>query len=213
MKGLFISGSGTDVGKTFIAQHLVQLLIQSRQVSVRKPVESDCRIVDGGLETKDARKLLNASNVAEDIDTVCPYKFHQCSSAESASKAQNTRLSLDQLVEACVSDTFVVVEGAGGLLSPLADEALNIDLAKSLALPLILVVKDELGAVNQALLTIKVARQYQLEIACVVLNQFVSNTLDNANAIRHYGQCKVVVYNKALTTQFSQEVGNILNLN
>ncbi len=212
MKGLFISGSGTDVGKTFIAQHLVKLLSKTRRVAVRKPVESDCLIVDGFLKTKDARQLLNASNVEEDIDIVCPYKFHQCSSAESASKAQGVSLSLEQLIEACVSDTFVVVEGAGGLLSPLAEEALNIDLVKSLSLPLIIVVKDELGAINQALLTIKVARQYQLEIVCVVLNQFEPNTLNNASAISYYGQCKVVVYNGSLKTQFSQEMGNILDL-
>jgi len=212
MKGLFISGSGTDVGKTFIAQHLVNLLTQSKTVSVRKPVESDCQVVNGDLVTKDAIKLLKVSNVDDDIDIVCPYKFHQCSSAESASKASNIELSLDQLIDACVSDSFVVVEGAGGLLSPMAKNTLNIDLAKSLALPLIIVVKDELGAINQALLTIKVAKQYQLEIACVVLNQFESNVLENASAIRHYGGCNAVVYNSSLTAEFNQILGKILRL-
>ena len=212
MKGLFISGSGTDVGKTFIAQHLVNLLAQSKIVSVRKPVESDCQVVNGDLVTKDALKLLKASNVDNDIDIVCPHKFHHCSSAESASKASNVELSLDQLIDACASDSFVVVEGAGGLLSPMAKDTLNIDLAKSLALPLIIVVKDELGAINQALLTIKVAKQYQLEIACVVLNQFESNVLENASAIRHYGGCNAVVYNSSLTAEFNQILGKILRL-
>ena len=212
MKGLFISGSGTDVGKTFIAQHLVNLLAQSKIVSVRKPVESDCQVVNGDLVTKDALKLLKASNVDNDIDIVCPYKFHHCSSAESASKASNTELSLDQLIDACVSDSFVVVEGAGGLLSPMAKDTLNIDLANSLSLPLIIVVKDELGAINQALLTIKVARQYQLEIACIVLNQFETNTLENASAIRHYGDCNVVIYNSSSIAEFNQILGKILRL-
>ena len=212
MKGLFISGSGTDVGKTFIAQHLVSLLTQSKIVSVRKPVESDCQVVNGYLATKDAIKLLKVSNVDDDIDIVCPYKFHQCSDAENASKASNIELSLDQLIDACVSDSFVVVEGAGGLLSPMAKNTLNIDLAKSLALPLIIVVKDELGAINQALLTIKVAKQYQLEIACVVLNQFEPNALENASVIRHYGGCNVVIYNSSLTAEFNQILGKILRL-
>ena len=213
MKGLFISGSGTDVGKTFIAQHLVNLLTQSKIVSVRKPVESDCQVVNGNLVTKDALKLLKASNIDDDIDIVCPYKFRHCSNAESASKASNVELSLDQLTDACVSDSFIVVEGAGGLLSPMAKDTLNIDLAKSLALPLIIVVKDELGAINQALLTIKVARQYQLDIACVVLNQFEPSTLDNASAISHYGDCKVVIYNSTLIAEFDQQLSKILSLN
>ena len=212
MKGLFISGSGTDVGKTFIAQHLLRLLTQSKIVSVRKPVESDCQIVNGDLVTKDALKLLKASNVADDIDIVCPYKFQHCSSAESASKVSNVKLTLDQLIEACVSDSFVVVEGAGGLLSPMAEDTLNIDLVKSLALPMIIVVKDELGAINQALLAIKVARQYQLEVDCVVLNQFESNSLNNASAISHYGDCKVAIYNSALVAEFDQQLSEILSL-
>ncbi|MBT3276447.1 dethiobiotin synthase [Candidatus Thioglobus sp.] len=212
MKGLFISGSGTDVGKTFIAQRLVRLLAKSKSVSVRKPVESDCHIVNGELVTKDALKLLKASNVDDHIDTVCPFKFYHCSSAESASKAENTPLSLDHLIDACSSETFVVIEGAGGLLSPLAENTLNIDLAKSLNLPLVIVVKDELGAVNQALLTIKVARQYQLEIGCLILNQIEANTLDNANAIRHYGDCEVVLYNGVMNDKFEQQLEKILDL-
>jgi dethiobiotin synthetase len=212
MKGLFISGSGTDVGKTFIAQRLVHLLAKSKSVSVRKPVESDCHIVNGELVTKDALKLLKASNVNDHIDTVCPYKFHHCSSAESASKAENTTLSLDQLVDACASEAFVVIEGAGGLLSPLAENTLNIDLVKSVNLPLVIVVKDELGAINQALLTIKVARQYQLEIACLILNQMETNMLDNASAIRHYGDCEVVIYNNDASAKFEKQLGRVLGL-
>lgn len=212
MKGLFISGSGTDIGKTFIAQHLIGLLTQSRTVAVRKPVESDCTLVDGKLITKDASKLIALSNATDNIDTVCPYRFESCSSAESASKAENINLSLGHLVKACNSNEFVVVEGAGGLLSPMAENTLNIDLAKALDLPLILVVKDGLGAINQALMTILAARNSQLEICCVILNQFEANTLDNAVAIRHYGKCEVVVYSDNSVEEFNQRIGKLLNL-
>ena len=97
-------------------------------------------------------------------------------------------------------------------MSPIAKNTLNIDLAESLALPLIIVVKDELGAINQALLTIKVAKQYQLDIACVVLNQFESNALANANAISHYGGCNVAIYNSSSITEFDQQLKKILSL-
>ncbi|MBC8493504.1 MAG: dethiobiotin synthase [Candidatus Thioglobus sp.] len=195
MKGLFISGSGTDVGKTFIATKLIRLLAQTRQVAVRKPVESDCQLVGKKLVTKDAAALLEASNVDEDINTVCAYQFSQCCSAEQASIASGVDLGLRQLVDVCASDHYVVVEGAGGLLSPIALNTLNIDLAVALDLPVVIVLKDELGAVNQALLTLKVATQYQLTVVGIVLNQFKSNTLNNAEVIEHYGGCKVVIYN------------------
>ncbi|SMN14797.1 Dethiobiotin synthetase [uncultured Candidatus Thioglobus sp.] len=210
MKGLFISGSGTEVGKTFIAERLVRLLSKTKSVAVRKPIESDCKIIDEQLVTKDAVALQKASNVAEDINRICGYQFTQCCSGESASSASGAIIGLTDLVKACQSAHYVVVEGAGGLLSPIAQGTLNIDLATALQLPLILVVKDELGAVNQALLVIKTAEQYKLEIACVVLNQIKGNILDNASAIRRYSNCKVVVYNDEATDLFEQQISQIL---
>ncbi len=210
MKGLFISGSGTDVGKTFIAERLIQLLSKTRVVGVRKPVESDCSLVNGQLIAKDAIALQQVSNAADDSISICRHRFTQCCSGESASAASGSMLDLAELVDACQTDDYVVVEGAGGLLSPMGLNTLNIDLAAALKLPLVLVVKDELGAVNQALLVIKVAEQYQLEIACVVLNQIKQNTLDNANTIRRYGACKVVVCHKNSLDLFAQKMVQIL---
>ncbi|SHN93830.1 Dethiobiotin synthetase, partial [Bathymodiolus heckerae thiotrophic gill symbiont] len=160
--------------------------------------------------TKDAVALQKASNVAEDINRICCYQFTQCCSGESASSASGVTIGLTDLVKACQSDHYVMVEGAGGLLSPIAQDTLNIDLATALQLPLVLVVKDELGAVNQALLVIKAAEQYKLEIACVVLNQIKGNTLDNASVIRRYSSCEVVVYNDEAIDLFEQQISQIL---
>jgi dethiobiotin synthetase len=212
MKGLFISGSSTDVGKTFIAEKLIRLLKKSRLVAVRKPVESDCTLINGKLTTKDASKLLALSNIDTNIDTVCAYKFHSCCSAERASQAENVDLSLQQLIDACQSDEFTIVEGAGGLLSPIANNTLNIDLIKSLKFPLIIVVKDGVGAVNQALMSILAAKKYNLKISCVILNQFKTNTLDNADVISHYAKCEVVIYNRNSVDEFNQRMGEILDL-
>lgn len=209
MKGLFISGSGTNVGKTFIAERLIRLLSKTRSVAVRKPVESDCKVVNGRLITHDAVVLQKAGNIVENINNVCRYQFTQCSSGESASIASDKVLGLTDLVDACQSNNYVVVEGAGGLLSPIALDTLNIDLAATLKLPLVLVVKDELGAVNQALLVIKVAEQYNLKIACVVLNQIIENTLDNAIAIKRYSDCKVVIYNEKKLDLFESEIDRV----
>ena len=74
-------------------------------------------------------------------------------------------LSIDALVSACNADTedsFVVVEGAGGLYSPIADASLNSDLAKRLQVPVVIVIRDELGAISQALLTIEAAKKNKL---------------------------------------------------
>ena len=117
-----------------------------------------------------------------------------CASPELAAKAGDKTLSLSSLVEASQAPNFVVVEGAGGLYSPIAQQALNIDLAKALALPLILVVKDELGAINQALLTDRAARSAGLSVLAIVLNQFEVNSLANDQAIAQYTATPVVLY-------------------
>ncbi len=192
--GIFITGSGTDVGKTFIAKRLVKALSEHRVVSVRKPVESDCRLEGGELLTKDAAALQALSNAGESIDQVCPYRFALCASPELAAKADDQTLDLAQLVAASQAPNFVLVEGAGGLYSPIAQQALNIDLAKALELPLILVVKDELGAINQALLTDTAAQSAGLRVLAIVLNQFEPNALANDQAIVQYTDTPVVLY-------------------
>ncbi|WP_190600420.1 dethiobiotin synthase [Candidatus Vesicomyidisocius sp. SY067_SCS001] len=210
MKGLFISGSGTNVGKTFIAQYLIRFLTNILKVSVRKPVESDCKNKNGKLIPKDALLLSKACNIIESIDKVCRYKFKACSSAQIASKAVGLKLTLDNLVDACVADEFVIVEGAGGLLSPIAIKTLNSNLIQSINVPVVLVIKDELGAVNQALLSINAAQRYKLNISMVVLNQIYPNLLDNKKAINQYTNVNIVVFNHNDLKSFERQIEKIL---
>ncbi|SMM98192.1 Dethiobiotin synthetase [uncultured Candidatus Thioglobus sp.] len=209
MKGLFISGSGTDVGKTFIASYLIQLLNNKYSVVVRKPIESDCIEKIDGLIPKDAVLLNNLCQNPEPIDTVCAFQFAACVSGEKASSEQGVTISLQDLIDAVQpknKDDFVIIEGAGGIYSPIAQHLLNNDLAVAIGLPIVLVVKDELGAINQALLSIEAAKKHKLTIAMLVLNQFDTNHLDNATALRAYTDVKVVVFNKDKLDAFNAKV-------
>ncbi len=210
MKGLFISGSGTNVGKTFIAQYLIRFLTNILKVCVRKPVESDCKNKNGILIPKDALLLSKSCNIIESIDKVCRYKFKACSSAQIASQAIGLKLTLDDLVDACIVDEFVVVEGAGGLLSPIANKTLNSDLIQAINIPVVLVIKDELGAVNQALLSINAAQHYKLNISMVVLNQIFPNLLGNKKAITQYTNINIVVFNQNDLKSFERQIEKIL---
>ncbi|ABL01811.1 dethiobiotin synthase [Candidatus Ruthia magnifica str. Cm (Calyptogena magnifica)] len=210
MKGLFISGSGTNVGKTFVAQYLIRLLSNTLKVSARKPVESDCENKNGRLIPKDALLLSKACNINEPIDKVCRYKLESCSSAQMASQDSGLKLTLDDLVDACMSDEFVIVEGTGGLLSPIARQALNSDLIQALDMPVVLVIKDELGAVNQALLSINSAQSCGLSISMLVLNQIQPNFLKNAQAIKQHTDIDINVFNQNHLASFERKVKKIL---
>ncbi len=213
MKGLFISGSGTDVGKTFIAKHLIHALNSKYRVVVKKPIESDCIKTPQGLVPKDATLLNNACTYPQPIEQVCQFRFEACVSGEKASTDQGIKITLDDLVTVSRSDSaqdFVIVEGAGGIYSPIAQHSLNIDLAAALALPVVIVVKDELGAINQALLSLRAAKAHNLNVVMLVLNQYKANNLENAKAIQRYTETEVVVFNKDDQSGFAKTALNLV---
>jgi dethiobiotin synthetase len=209
MRGLFIAGAGTDVGKTLLATHIIKTLNEKYSVVARKPIESDCAKVNDALMPKDAVLLNDACANPEPIGVVCRFKFEACVSGEKASAEQGVSVSLQDLIQAVQptnSDDFVVIEGAGGLYSPIAQQALNSDFASALGLPLVIVVKDELGAINQALLTIGTAKKHKLTIAMLVLNQITPNDLGNDEALRAYTDVEVVTFNTRQLDGFNAKV-------
>jgi dethiobiotin synthetase len=209
MKGLFISGSGTNVGKTWIASYIIKALSVKYTVVARKPIESDCVRTADGLIPKDAILLNNLCVNPEPIHTVCKFRFEACVNGEQASIKQGIVIELQDLVKAVQpenDDDFVIIEGAGGLYSPIAQQVLNSDFALALKLPMVIVVKDELGAINQALLSINAANKHKLNIVMLVLNQITTNDLDNEKALNAYTDVKVITFNKDKIDDFNTKI-------
>ena len=109
-----------------------------------------------------------------------------------------------------VDEGFVLVEGAGGLYSPIAEAALNVDLAIELQLPLLIVVLDELGAISQALLTLEAARKNKLTVACVVLNVVRRNNLSNKEALTAYTKTPVISFSQGGLEAFYSEIEKLV---
>lgn len=173
--GIFIAGSDTGVGKTeFICKLIQHLEHHNIPISPRKPIESACVTNENGaLIAQDALRIVASSQNGLSMDEVCPYRLSAVASTARAAQLQDIHIDLEQLVAACQTDDqrHPIVEGAGGLLSPLIGRHLNIDLAKALGLSLIVVVEDKLGCINQSLLVATAARQWDVEILAIILNQ------------------------------------------
>jgi len=213
MNGVFITGSNTEVGKTTVAIEIIKHLSKTRQVKVRKPVETNCDLVEGNYIPKDAIVLNNACNSNESLNIVCPNCFALEASPEEASAKIGKTLSLDDLVQACnnqVGDSFVLVEGAGGIYSPIADRSLNSDLAVCLQLPVIIVIRDELGAVSQGLLAIEAAKKNNLEVACLVLNEINPNTLSNKESLDGYTDVPILPFAKDNLKFFNSKIERLI---
>jgi len=174
--GYFITGSDTDVGKTYITCEIVRQLRQfNLTLETRKPAESGCKLAKSGqMIPADGLKLQGANQHREDIDRITPFKFRAALAPHRAARMEGCQLLLNHLLNACSrddSDSTLIVEGAGGFCSPIADDALNADLAALLQLPAIIVINNKIGAVNQALLTIQAIENRGLAIAAIILNQ------------------------------------------
>lgn len=171
-RGLFVVGTDTDVGKTAVAvQILRELAATGRRVAAYKPAASGIGSVEdpGG----DPRRLWEASGRVGSLAEVCPQVFPAPlappRAARLAGRAVDEALLRSGLA-AWRGQEIVVVEGAGGLFSPLADATLAADLAGEFGYPLVIVDSARLGAIGRTLATARAARAAGLTVAACVLS-------------------------------------------
>ena len=175
--GLFITGTDTGVGKTFVACCIVrELRATGKRIGVYKPAASGCERVDGTLVSEDAVALWEAAGRPKTLEAVCPQRFAAPLAPHLAAAAEGRRLDSKLMrtgLNAWRDDSdFVVVEGAGGLMSPLGDAEYVADLAYEFGYPLIVVAPNILGVINQTLQTLVAASAFRsgLKVAGIVLN-------------------------------------------
>lgn len=176
--GLFITGTDTEVGKTYVAALIAKSLAAAgRRVGVYKPAASGCWWRGEDMVSDDALLLWDAAGRPGDLERVCPQRFEAPLAPHLAAREEGRRLDR-QLLRAGVDywherSQVVLVEGAGGLMSPLGDDEYVADLAADFGFPLVVVSRNALGTINHTLLTLIAAQTYgkPLSVAGIVLNQ------------------------------------------
>ncbi|REC45317.1 dethiobiotin synthase [Chryseobacterium pennipullorum] len=154
---LFMTGIGTEIGKTICSAILVQYF----KAEYWKPVQS------GDLHHTDSHKIAEWTDHA-----VCypeTYRLHLAASPHQSARTENIQIDLDcfQLPE---TENPLIVEGAGGLMVPLSDHRFMIDLIDLLNLPVALVVRNYLGCINHSLLSIMALQQRSIKLEYLILN-------------------------------------------
>ncbi len=175
MNGVFVTGTGTEVGKTVVAAVTAHALAaQKRSVAVFKPAVT-------GLDEpgeSDHALLRRASGSAQSDEEIAPYRYGPPASPHLAASMAGEEIEPQQLAaaaHAAASNADVLVcEGVGGLLVPLSPSYLVRDLAVELGLPLVIVASPGLGTINHTLLTIGAARGAGLDVAAIVLTPWPS---------------------------------------
>lgn len=172
----FVTGTDTEVGKTFVSSMLVRQFAQRGLCSVgMKPVASGCERVNGQLVSEDVTQLLAASNVELPLADINPYAFEPAIAPHIAAQQAGVQIDLDHIQAAFerlqAQADVVIVEGAGGFYVPLDEQYDMADLAVKLGLPVILVVGMRLGCINHALLSVEAIGRRGLTLAGWVANQ------------------------------------------
>jgi dethiobiotin synthetase len=176
-RGLFITGTGTGVGKTYVGALVVTALrAAGKRVGIYKPVASGCEARGGQLISPDALALWEAAGRPGTLQQVCPQMFAAPLAPHLAARVEGRRVDAELLRngikfwnESC---DFVVVEGVGGLMSPISEHDYNANLAADFDFPLLVVATNVLGTINATLQTLITARTFcdPLRVAGIVLN-------------------------------------------
>lgn len=173
-RGLFLTGTDTGAGKTYVTAAVARLLRQQgRPVRVCKPVATGATLVDGHWLSDDTRLLANAADMM--AQAVTAWTFAAAAAPPVAAHLAGVELRLEPIAAAVRQqmepDALTLVEGVGGLLCPLTGRDTVADLAARLALPVIVVARRSLGTLNHTLLTLEVARSRGLPVAGLVVTE------------------------------------------
>lgn len=173
-RGLFVTGTDTDVGKTYVSSIILRELRDAGfRVGASKPACSGAVIESGEPRWPDLDQLAEAAGLS-DIDLICRQRFQAPLAPPVAARLEGQQPDLSAMQQSLLAwesrADVVVVEGVGGLLCPLTDQDSVADFAVWAGFPLLIVARLGLGTINHTLLTIEAARQRDLAIAGVILN-------------------------------------------
>jgi len=174
--GVFITGTDTEVGKTLIASGLVVALQdQGIDVGVMKPLESGAPCFESTPIPRDAFYLKEIAGVQDDLGRINPYCFQAPLAPGVAAEKEEVEVDLQHIKGAYEElkghHQFMVVEGAGGLLVPIAKGVLLPELIKLLGLPLLVVARASLGTINHTLLTLSYCQREGLDVKGLIINK------------------------------------------
>ena len=198
MRGIFVTGTDTGIGKTVVSSMMMNVFRQHEEVCYWKPIQTG---IEEDNDTETVRVLAGCSTEEvydRGFRLKKPLSPHLSAKLAGVKVTTNILLDLNRVsasriereMQAGGNKTFWIVEGAGGVLVPLNDKELMIDLMKALDLHVVIVSRSGLGTINHTLLTIKTLRDYDLKIHGVVMNGKPNK--ENKRAIERHGNISVL---------------------
>lgn len=173
--GIFITGTDTGVGKTVVAATLAYALNQQGiNFGYIKPMESGIIDKDYLVQKSDAALVRKAGNLPETLNEIVPFTFKEPLAPLMAARRDGIKITKDKLLNSIKGrinpERLTIIEGAGGLLAPLCENYLILDLIKELQFATLIVCRTALGSVNHTLLTLDRLRQEKINPIGIIAN-------------------------------------------
>lgn len=182
-KALFITGTGTDVGKTYVSGLIVKKLREGRVSAAyyKAAMSGNDRRSDGSLIPGDALHVQRVSGISQPLEEMCPYLYERAVSPHLAARLEGTPVELARVTEGfgavCRKYDYVTMEGSGGILCPLRhDEKQKLwlaDVVKACSLGCLLVADAGLGTINAVGLTAFYLRDQGIPLRGILFNHYV----------------------------------------
>jgi len=181
MSGVFVTGTDTGVGKTVVAAGIAGAMRRDGiDVGVMKPIATGIP-KENGFKSSDAELLAKIAGSTDPESEINPIFLPLEASPLTASRTLNMDIKLDKVFSAFKSLTgkheFVIVEGIGGVMVPIKQDYFVIDMIKEMNIPVLIVSRAALGTLNHTLLTVRACREYDLNVAGIVINCVRANNI------------------------------------
>ena len=214
---LFITGTNTEVGKTFVTCEMLKHLVQSKKSTAAfKPIETGCNKKNKILQPNDSKRFFNLLGKTLSLDLINPYRFIPPISPNRAITLAKKHITLNDYcnkLNLLNTHDYILIEGAGGICSPLSCDGLNIDFAKKVKMDSILVARDEIGVINNVILSINTFIKYKLNLKAIVLNRINTKQprgMDNVKELGSFTDIPIIQIIKGRPTK--RAVKKLLNL-
>ena len=203
-KTLFVIGTGTDIGKTYISGLIVKKLRESgsRAAYYKAAMSGNERRADGSLIPGDALFVKEVSGISQPLEEMCPYIYETAVSPHLASKIEGNPVRMEVVLEGfqrvCGSYEYVTLEGSGGILCPLCFDEREIwlpDVIKACGAGCLLVADAGLGTINSVGLTAFYMREHDIPLKGIIFNHFKPGDVmqeDNLKMCRHLTGTEVI---------------------
>ena len=180
-KNLFITGTGTDVGKTYVAGLIVKKLRAGKASAAyyKAAMSGNERRTDGTLIPGDALQVKTMSGIEQPLEEMCPYIYENAVSPHLAAKLEGNPIEMECVLEnfdrVCGKYDYVTVEGSGGILCPLRFDEKKIqleDFIKARGLACLMIADAGLGAINAAVLTAEYMKTRKIPVKGIIFNHY-----------------------------------------